>query len=85
MMPKVKEYAFYQYYGFAYLQNWAANTVLRRITRDRTAQITAMTVPMKIPPNMLKDPFAFLLTQAAPYIFMCMYIPMLYRTTYRIV
>ena len=39
---------------------------------------------MKIP-EMLKDPFAFLLVQAAPYIFMSMYIPMLYRTTYRIV
>ena len=43
-----------------------------------------MTVPMKIPP-MLKDPFAFLLGMVAPYVFIMMYIPMIYRTTYRIV
>lgn len=43
-----------------------------------------MTVPMKIPP-MLKDPFTFMLGIIAPYFFMLMYIPLLYRTTYRIV
>ena len=43
-----------------------------------------MTVPMKIP-ELKKDPFAFLLGIVAPYVFMLMYIPMLYRTTFRIV
>jgi hypothetical protein len=43
-----------------------------------------MTVPMKIPP-MRKDPFAFLLGMVAPYVFIMMYIPMIYRTTYRMV
>jgi len=43
-----------------------------------------MTVPMKIPP-MMKDPFAFMLSMLSPYFFMLMYIPMVYRTTYRIV
>ena len=39
---------------------------------------------MKIPP-MQKDPFSFMLMKIAPYIFMLMYMPMLYRTTFRIV
>lgn len=43
-----------------------------------------MTVPMKIPP-MMKDPFAFMLSMLSPYFFMLMYLPMVYRTTYRIV
>jgi hypothetical protein len=84
MIPQVQEYAFYSYYGFGYLQNWAANTILKQETRTETASISVMTVPMKIPP-MIKDPFAFLLGIVAPYIFMLMYIPMLYRTTFRIV
>ena len=32
MQPQITDYAFYSYYGFAYLQNWCANTVLRHVT-----------------------------------------------------
>ena len=66
------------------MQNWVANTILKHETKRSTAHITAMTVPMKIPP-LLRDPFAFMLAIVAPYVFMLMYIPMLYRTTFRIV
>jgi ATP-binding cassette subfamily A (ABC1) protein 3 len=54
------------------------------VTKDEKAEIVAMTVPMKIP-AIVKDPFAFMLSLIAPYFFMLMYIPLLYRTTYRIV
>ena len=84
MLPKVIEYSYYSYYGFGYLQNWAANTILRLVTGNEKATIAAMTVPMKIPP-ILKDPFAFMLGMVGPYFFMLIYLPMLYRTTYFIV
>jgi len=61
-----------------------ANTILRHVTKDEQAEIVAMTIPMKIP-KIRKDPFAFMLGLIAPYFFMLMYIPLLYRTTYRIV
>ena len=54
------------------------------MTEKDDAEIVAMTVPMKIPP-MLKDPFAFLLGLVAPYTFMLMYVPMIYRTSFRLV
>lgn len=57
---------------------------MRHVTGDEKALIAAMTVPMKIPP-ILKDPFSFLLGIIGPYFFMLIYLPMLYRTTYRIV
>jgi len=75
---------YYSYYGFGYLQNWAANTILRHTTKKDKAEIVAMTVPMKIPP-MYKDPFAFLLDLVAPYVFMLIYVPLIYRTTFRLV
>jgi hypothetical protein len=82
--PKANEYALYSYYGFAYLQNWAANTILRQVTRNKYALIVGMTIPMKID-QIKNDPFAFLLSATAPYFFMLCYVPMLYRTTFRIV
>ena len=35
-------------------------------------------------PPVVKDPFAYLLEKTAPHVFTLMYVPMLYRTTYRL-
>jgi hypothetical protein len=37
MTPMLRSYAYYSFYGFAYLQNWAANTILRTLTDDEAA------------------------------------------------
>lgn len=37
MQPQVREYAYYSYYGFGYMQNWAANTILRYVTKEDDA------------------------------------------------
>jgi len=84
MFPQLRAYAYYNYYGFAYMQNWAANTVLRHATGKETAEVVAMTVPFKLIP-MLKDPFLALLFFILPNFIMLMFIPLIYRLTYRIV
>lgn len=83
-VPRIRSYAYYSFYGIAYLQNWAANTVLRHVTKKETAEIVALTLPMKIYP-LLKDPFVALTYFILPYFIMLMFIPMVYRVTYRIV
>lgn len=83
-VPRLRSYAYYSFYGVAYLQNWAANTVLRHVTNTPEANITAMTLPMKFFP-VLKDPFVALIYFILPYFIMLMFIPMVYRVTYRIV
>ena len=84
MFPRLRSYAYYNYYGFAYMQNWAANTVLRHATKKEDAEVVAMTVPFKLIP-MLKDPFLALLYFILPNFIMLMFIPLIYRLTYRIV
>jgi hypothetical protein len=34
MIPQVRQYAYYSYYGFSYIQNWVANNVLRHVTKN---------------------------------------------------
>jgi hypothetical protein len=75
---------YYSYYGFGYMQNWAANTVLRMITDIPDARIAVVTSPMAIP-SILKDTFCFLLGMVGPYFYMMVYIPMLFRTSYHII
>jgi hypothetical protein len=54
------------------------------ITGNEQARIAAVTTPMKIEP-ILKDTFAFLLKMVGPYFLLMVYIPMLFRTSYRII
>ena len=84
MIPQIRSYVYYSYYGFAYLQNWAANIILKHTTGKESAEIVAMTLPMKMIP-ILKDPFIALMYFILPYFVMLMFIPMIYRLTYRIV
>ena len=83
-MPDINNYVKYQYDGFVYLQNWAANAVLKRSTKKPDASIMAMLVPMRMPPWQ-NDVFALLLTGLYAFFLVVMYIPPVYRTVYRIV
>lgn len=65
------------------MQNWFANTILKRKTLN-TAQITTMVVPVKIPPIMI-DNLKLLVELTLTLFILLMYIPLLYRTIYRIV
>jgi hypothetical protein len=54
------------------------------VTKKDTAEIVAMTLPMRIFP-LLRDQFVALIYFILPYFIMLMFIPMVYRITYRIV
>jgi hypothetical protein len=40
----------WEWYGFGYMQNWAANTILKRRTGVDSANIVQMSMPMKMRP-----------------------------------
>jgi hypothetical protein len=61
-----------------------ANTLLRDKTNNEEAIIIAMTVPLRHP-NFTLDGFARLIYLVLKWFFMLMFIPLVYRTTYRIV
>ena len=70
--------------GFAHMQNWVANTILKRKTRVDTASIVAMTVPFRIPP-IVTDDFGELVKGILSWFMLIMFVPPVYRTVYRIV
>ena len=84
MIPQVRQYAYYSYYGFGYLQNWAANAILGHVSGDPDAMIAAMTAPLKQQP-IVADKFIALCYLVLPYFTMLMFIPMVYRVSYRVV
>jgi hypothetical protein len=61
-----------------------ANTLLRHFTGNENAIIAAMTVPLKLPSFTL-DGFSRLMYLVLKWFVMLMFIPLVYRTTYRIV
>ena len=66
------------------MQNWVANAILKRRTGENDASIMAMLVPIRMPPIRM-DYFSFTLYAGMAFFVMCMYIPLVYRTTFRIV
>ena len=70
-------------YGFAHMQNFVANTLLKRKT-IRTAQIVNMVIPSKVP-VVYMDVLTQILQAALTLFILLSYIPILYRTVYRIV
>ena len=66
------------------MQNWVANAILKRSTGQPGASISSMTVPLYTPPQVL-DEFNFFLYASMAFFFMVMYIPLIYRTIFRIV
>jgi hypothetical protein len=61
-----------------------ANNVLKHVTKNPEARIWAMTLPMVFQP-IIGDAFTYILYLILPYFLMLMFIPMVYRVTYRIV
>lgn len=78
------EYSYYVNHGFSYLQNWVANILLRRKTNISDASIVTMIVPTKIE-TVEVDNFSLVLFMTLSLFVLLMYIPLLYRTVYRIV
>ena len=70
--------------GFAHMQNWVANTILKRRTGVDDAAIVAMAVPSRLPPY-IDDEFGQFLTGTLSFFMCIMFVPPVYRTTYRIV
>ena len=61
-----------------------ANAILKRSTEVDDASIMAMMIPIRMPPTIL-DEFNFMLYASLSFFFMVMYIPLIYRTMFRIV
>jgi len=61
-----------------------ANTILKRQTGVDTASIVTMIVPTKMPPY-VEDDFGQVLNGVFKFFLLIMFIPAVYRTTYRIV
>lgn len=66
------------------MQNWVANTILKRSTGVDSASIVTMAVPARLPAY-TEDDFSRLLTGVLSFFFLIMYVPPIYRTSYRIV
>jgi hypothetical protein len=82
--PNTKAYDWYVKEGYAYVQNWVANTILKRATNNSNAQISTMIVPLQTLPAK-NDLFAQVLQTLFPLFMILMYVPLLYRVVYRIV
>ena len=66
------------------MQNWVANAILKRSTGVDDASIMAMMIPIRMDPK-FEDAFEFALYSSLGFFFMIMYIPLIYRTIFRIV
>ena len=66
------------------MQNWVANTILKRKTNIPTASIVSMAVPARLPP-FVEDDFGRLLSGTLTFFVIVMMVPPVYRTSYRIV
>lgn len=82
--PEIEEYFMWTQQGFAHMQNWVANTILKRRTGVDDATIVAMAVPSRLPPY-VDDEFGQFLTGTLSFFMVIMFVPPVYRTAYRIV
>lgn len=81
---RADQYNAYSMSGFTLMQNWVANTILKRKSGLDDASIVAMVVPSRLPPYII-DEFGQLITQALAFCLFIIFIPPIFRTTYRIV
>jgi ABC-2 family transporter protein len=70
--------------GYALLQNWAANAILKQATGNINASIATTVIPFQSLPVSI-DNYVRVLQAVLPFFFLLMYIPVLYRTVYRVV
>jgi hypothetical protein len=74
----------YSFSGFSYLQNWVANTILKRKTGIDSASIVAMTVPLK--QDVLEfDTYVLVIAEVLPLFIIAVFIPPMFRTVFRMV
>lgn len=66
------------------MSNWVANTILKRVTQVSDAHIVTMVVPTKFP-SVYTDSIAWLIEGVMIICILLCYIPVVYRTVYRIV
>ena len=79
-----QDFSDYTTSGFILLQNWVANTILKRQTGKDDASIVTMVVPSRLPPYRIDD-YGRLITAVFSFCLFIIFIPPLFRTTYRIV
>jgi hypothetical protein len=82
--PNLYEYSHYLLDGYSNMQNWVANAILKRKTGVDDASIATVMTPFPIEPVMT-DAFATILSKALDFFMLLMYIPVMYRTVYRVV
>jgi hypothetical protein len=70
--------------GFAFMQNLAANTLLKRKTNIGNAQITALILPVEQKESMI-DPFAIFLESGLILFTLLMYVPIIFRMVHQVV
>ena len=66
------------------MQNWVANTILKRVTGVDEASIIAMTIPQESPVAEF-DLYALLIAEVLPIFLLAVFVVPLFRTEYRIV
>jgi len=82
-MP-IPGYNDFSFAGFVYMQNWVANTILRRTTNKPDASIVAITAPVKFP-SFEVDRFVLFMDICLSYFVLTLYIPLLYSTAHKLV
>lgn len=82
--PNTDSYIKYIREGYAFFQNWAANTLLQNLTKYKDAKIIGMTMPMRTEPQ-VDDKFSFIMEYLFPLCMVLMYIMPIMRLVSRIV
>lgn len=77
--------AFYKYSssGYLFLQNLAANTILRD-NIDASGSIETIVTPAKTAPYISDELIASVMDRNFPFLVLCMWIPVIFRLSYRI-
>lgn len=82
--PELSSYELYTERGFVYMQNLAANVVLKHSTQKPSASIAAVTIPF-LYSDIEGDFFPLILNGLFSFFLQLIYIPFLYRTVNRVV
>ena len=83
-IPGIDSYIKYSFNGFSYMQNWVANTILKRKTGKDDASIVAMTIPQESKISEF-DLYAVLIAEVLPLFLLAIFVFPLFRTVYRVV
>lgn len=82
--PQLDGYGKYVFNGFPMIENWVANIILQLKTGKSDAKIVSLIGPQHNR-NFEADGFVTFLDQTFHYFVLLMYLPLVYRYTFRIV